>query len=93
MKNTTTGHIALERAIRDLVEHEIFERGKSDDIAIATLCLDYIDWVEILFALEDRYDIELDDSILDLITAGPRAIADAIIERVAQRNSRSDKSP
>jgi acyl carrier protein len=62
-------------------------------MAIAMLCLDYIDWVEILFALEDRYDIELDDSILDLIAAGPRAIAEAIIEHVAQRTSRSEESP
>jgi hypothetical protein len=91
MNNTTPGYIAIEQEIRDLVEHEICAHGKSDDIAIAVLRLEHIHWVEILFTVEDRFDLDLDDSILDFSAATPRAIAHAVCEHVAERSLSSDK--
>ena len=71
--------IALKNEMLNLVEHEIRSRGGSNCLVEAADRLDDIDCIEILFAIEDHFDLDLNDNLLD---AGPREFVTALFDGV-----------
>lgn len=82
---TTRGDLPDE--LRHFVEHEVLTRGGSDDLVEAWARLDAIDGIEILFALEDRYDLEFDDRLLDAADRGLEEFTKAIIDSLPAATS------
>lgn len=68
----------LEQDVLHLIEREILVHG-SGDLSESIKCLDDIDWIEILFAVEDHYNLDIDDRILDAAHLGPSQFAKAIV--------------
>jgi hypothetical protein len=81
MTNVPT--IPLEQDVLHLVELEILAHGKGD-LSESLKCLDDIDWIEILFAVEDHYSLDVDDRILDAAHRGPSQFAKAIVGTFAR---------
>lgn len=80
MMNVPT--IPLEQEVLHLVEREILAHGKGD-LSESLKCLDDIDWIEILFVVEDHYCLDVDDRILDAAYRGPNQFAKAIVGSIA----------
>lgn len=80
----------LPDELRHFVEHEVVTRGGSDELFGAWARLDDIDGIEILFALEDRYDLEFDDRLLDAADRGLEEFTKAIIDALVAKRSRTE---
>jgi hypothetical protein len=74
--------VPFEQDVLHLIEREILSHGRGD-LSQSLKYLDDIDWIEILFAVEDHYSLDVDDCILDAAHSGPSQFAKAIVSTFA----------
>jgi hypothetical protein len=75
--------VPFEQDVLLLIEREILSHGRGD-LSESLKYLDDIDWIEIFFAVEDRYGLDVDDRILDAAHSGPSQFAKAIVSTFAR---------